>query len=41
MLGIGLTLMALLTLLPVGVLRLQAALEHGPWFARVALSPNR
>jgi nitric oxide reductase subunit B len=35
-LNIGLALMALLTLLPMGVLQLQAALEHGYWFARSA-----
>jgi nitric oxide reductase subunit B len=34
--NIGLTLMALLTLLPMGVLQLQAALEHGYWYARSA-----
>ena len=28
--------MALLTLLPMGVLQLQAALEHGYWYARSA-----
>ena len=28
--------MALLTLLPMGVLQLNAALEHGYWFARSA-----
>ncbi len=33
-LNIGLSLMALLTLLPIGVLQLQAALEHGYWYAR-------
>ncbi|MBS0584295.1 MAG: nitric-oxide reductase large subunit, partial [Proteobacteria bacterium] len=33
-LNIGLSLMALLTLLPLGVLQLSAALEHGYWFAR-------
>jgi nitric oxide reductase subunit B len=33
-LNIGLTLMALLTLLPLGVLQLSAALDHGYWFAR-------
>ncbi len=33
-LNIGLGLMALLTLLPLGVLQLSAALEHGYWFAR-------
>ena len=35
-LNIGLVLMALLTLLPMGVLQLQAALEHGYWYARSA-----
>ncbi len=35
-LNIGLALMALLTLLPLGVLQLQAALENGYWFARSA-----
>jgi len=35
-LNIGLTLMALLTLLPMGVLQLQAALENGYWYARSA-----
>jgi nitric oxide reductase subunit B len=35
-LNIGLSLMALLTLLPIGVLQLQAALEHGYWYARSA-----
>ena len=35
-LNIGLTLMALLTLLPMGVLQLQAALDHGYWYARSA-----
>jgi len=34
--NIGLSLMALLTLLPLGVLQLTAALEHGYWFARSA-----
>ncbi len=33
-LNIGLALMAILTLLPLGVLQLSAALEHGYWFAR-------
>ena len=33
-LSIGLALMALLTLLPLGVLQLQAALENGYWYAR-------
>lgn len=35
-LNIGLGLMALLTLLPMGVLQLNAALENGYWFARSA-----
>ena len=35
-LNIGLALMALLTLLPLGVLQLQAALENGYWYARSA-----
>ncbi|MFT3807344.1 nitric-oxide reductase large subunit [Arenimonas sp.] len=35
-LNIGLALMALLTLLPIGVLQLQAALEQGYWYARSA-----
>jgi nitric oxide reductase subunit B len=35
-LNIGLSLMALLTLLPLGVLQLNAVLEHGYWFARSA-----
>lgn len=34
--NIGLMLMALLTLLPMGVLQLQAALENGYWYARSA-----
>jgi nitric oxide reductase subunit B len=34
--NIGLSLMALLTLLPIGVLQLQAALDHGYWYARSA-----
>jgi len=34
--NIGLALMALLTLLPMGVLQLNAALEHGYWYARSA-----
>ena len=33
-LNLGLSLMALLTLLPLGVLQLNAALDHGYWFAR-------
>ncbi|MDE2407077.1 MAG: nitric-oxide reductase large subunit [Xanthomonadaceae bacterium] len=35
-LNIGLGLMAMLTLLPMGVLQLNAALENGYWFARSA-----
>ena len=35
-LNIGLSLMALLTLLPLGILQLKAVLEHGYWFARSA-----
>jgi nitric oxide reductase subunit B len=35
-LNIGLTLMAVLTLLPMGLLQLRAALEHGYWYARSA-----
>ena len=35
-LNIGLSLMALLTLLPMGVIQLAAALENGYWFARSA-----
>ncbi|MGJ8669044.1 MAG: cbb3-type cytochrome c oxidase subunit I [Oceanococcus sp.] len=35
-LNIGLALMALLTLLPIGVLQLNAALQHGYWYARSA-----
>jgi nitric oxide reductase subunit B len=34
--NVGLALMALLTLLPLGILQLDAALEHGYWFARSA-----
>jgi len=34
--NVGLSLMALLTLLPVGVLQLDAALTHGYWYARSA-----
>ncbi|MBP1475919.1 nitric-oxide reductase large subunit [Frateuria sp. MAH-13] len=33
-LNIGLTLMAALTLLPLGILQLDAVLDHGYWFAR-------
>ncbi|HEU4708117.1 MAG TPA: hypothetical protein VFS17_02300 [Methylophilaceae bacterium] len=36
MLGIGLALMALLTLLPLGTMQLLAALRHGYWYARSA-----
>ncbi|MFT3762876.1 MAG: nitric-oxide reductase large subunit [Pseudoxanthomonas sp.] len=39
--NIGLSLMAVLTLLPMGVLQLNAALEHGYWFARSAEFMNR
>lgn len=35
-LNIGLSLMAVLTLLPLGLLQLNAALEHGYWYARSA-----
>lgn len=35
-LNIGLTGMALLTLLPIGVIQLSAAIEHGYWYARSA-----
>ena len=38
--NIGLMLMALLTLLPMGVLQLNAALEHGYWYARSAEFTN-
>lgn len=34
--NIGLSLMALLTLLPLGILQLNAALKHGYWYARSA-----
>ena len=40
-LNIGLGLMGLLTLLPMGVLQLNAALENGYWFARSAEFMNR
>ena len=33
-LNIGLACMALLTLLPLGIIQLSAALEHGYWYAR-------
>jgi nitric oxide reductase subunit B len=39
--NIGLALMALLTLLPLGVLQLQAALENGYWYARSELFMNQ
>jgi nitric oxide reductase subunit B len=35
-LNIGLTGMALLTLLPIGIIQLSAAVEHGYWYARSA-----
>jgi nitric oxide reductase subunit B len=35
-LNVGLSLMALLTLLPMGLLQLNAALENGYWYARSA-----
>jgi len=34
--NIGLSMMALLTLLPMGLLQLNAALDHGYWYARSA-----
>ncbi|MBV2209246.1 MAG: nitric-oxide reductase large subunit [Thermomonas sp.] len=40
-LNIGLGLMAMLTLLPLGVLQLNAVLENGYWFARSAEFMNR
>lgn len=40
-LNIGLSLMGLLTLLPLGLLQLNASLEHGYWFARSAEFMNR
>ncbi len=39
--NIGLALMAILTLLPMGVLQLSAALDHGYWYARSADFMNR
>jgi nitric oxide reductase subunit B len=39
--NIGLALMALLTLLPLGVLQLRAAIEHGYWYARSAEFMNQ
>ena len=35
-LNIGLALMAILTLLPIGTLQLLAAIDHGYWYARSA-----
>jgi nitric oxide reductase subunit B len=35
-LNIGLALMALLTLLPLGTMQLLAAIDHGYWYARSA-----
>jgi nitric oxide reductase subunit B len=35
-LNIGLSLMGVLTLLPLGLLQLRAVLDHGYWFARSA-----
>ncbi len=40
-LNIGLALMALLTLLPLGVLQLNGVLEHGYWYARSAEFMNQ
>ena len=39
--NIGLALMALLTLLPLGVLQLRSAIEHGYWYARSAEFMNQ
>src|SRR3546814_12753012 len=39
--NIGLGLMAVLTLLPMGVLQLEANLERGHWYARSAEFMNR
>lgn len=39
--NIGLSLMALLTLLPLGVLQLEAALDNGYWYARSAEFTNK
>ena len=39
--NIGLALMTVLTLLPMGVLQLEANLEHGYWYARSAEFMNR
>jgi len=35
-LNIGLAAMALLTLLPIGIIQLSAAIDHGYWYARSA-----
>ncbi|MEO8159779.1 MAG: nitric-oxide reductase large subunit [Arenimonas sp.] len=40
-LNVGLSMMALLTLLPLGILQLQAVLEHGYWYARSELFMGR
>ncbi len=40
-LNIGLALMALLTLLPLGTMQLLAAIEHGYWYARSAEFMNK
>ena len=40
-LNIGLVLMALLTLLPLGTMQLLAAIEHGYWYARSAEFMNK
>ena len=40
-LNIGLALMALLTLLPLGTMQLLAAIEHGYWYARSAEFMNQ
>ena len=39
-LNIGLALMALLTLLPLGVLQLRAAVEHGYWYRALGGIPR-
>jgi nitric oxide reductase subunit B len=39
--NIGLSLMALLTLLPLGILQLLAAIENGYWYARSAEFMNQ
>ena len=40
-LNVGLALMAVLTLLPMGVMQLLAAIDHGYWYARSAEFMNR